>query len=734
MRLRREALAVVATASLLISLDALKPLVIDDTAYVAIARQIAAKPTDPFGFELFWYQEPTPALAILAPPVLPYWLGLGIAALGERPPLWKVWLLPFALLLGTSIHAIARRLAPGLEVPLLWLAIFSPVVLPALNLMLDVPALALGLAGMALQLRADEERRPSLALAAGLVFGVALQTKYGAVVLLAASLLHAVLERRWSLALRTASVATGVFAVWEALMRWRYGHSQFLDALGRLGSPLSPVDLVALLGSLAPALGLLALVALGCGRRTLAAASALPSAAVLALPWLPHGVSRWVGPPWSPPLTKNSAVLVFVPLGLAVAGILLFAEAKLLLRARPPAPPAARSERRLDLFVAGWLVCEIVGFFVLSPFPAARRTIGLWVAALFGVGRLAASRPARDRLAVNAIVAWGAAFGLLHAAADISDARAQQRALAEAEAEVRDLEHPTVPQTIWFVGHWGWQFYAEARGMRAVVPEVSRLSAGDWLLVPRGIHQQRIRIDPLDVRPQRSISIQGGFPWSTLPWAYIGSLPLRSRLEPPDRVLVYRVERSFVPARDRTHPGYSARPGGSVVAVASREPDSSRFRTRCSASTQMPRAFGCEAASSLARVSACSASARLPRPASASARRNSRSMPSSSPAAESPSSATASASPNRRCATRSVASVSSSAGLRPSRRIALAASRSASSSSRPLRANVQATAFWTSPRSGASLNASRRACSAPARSPWSSRSSALQSQSSGMAG
>ena len=45
-----------------------------------MAQQIAKAPLDPYGFEQFWYQQPQPANEVRAPPVLPYWLGLGMAS------------------------------------------------------------------------------------------------------------------------------------------------------------------------------------------------------------------------------------------------------------------------------------------------------------------------------------------------------------------------------------------------------------------------------------------------------------------------------------------------------------------------------------------------------------------------------------------------------------------------------------------------------------------------------
>src|SRR6202165_4541362 len=132
--------SVLAAAFLFTLLNALKPLHMDDTAYYYVAVHMAEHPLDPYGFKLFWEQEPDPANEVLAPPLLPYWWSLAIRLFGERPFLWKLWLFPFAFLFAWTLYRLFRRFDRGLEGPLLWMTVLSPTFLPSLNLMLDVPA------------------------------------------------------------------------------------------------------------------------------------------------------------------------------------------------------------------------------------------------------------------------------------------------------------------------------------------------------------------------------------------------------------------------------------------------------------------------------------------------------------------------------------------------------------------------------------------------------------------
>src|SRR5688572_28305331 len=129
------ALAVLVTVA-----NAAKPVTVDDTAYLLFARHIASNPTDPYGFSIFWRSYPEPAMAILCPPVVPYWLASGLRLFGESPVLLKLWLFPFVYALAWALRALLARFARGCEDFALPLLLLSPAVLPAVNLMLDIPA------------------------------------------------------------------------------------------------------------------------------------------------------------------------------------------------------------------------------------------------------------------------------------------------------------------------------------------------------------------------------------------------------------------------------------------------------------------------------------------------------------------------------------------------------------------------------------------------------------------
>src|SRR5262249_30264078 len=154
----------------------------------------------------------------------------------------------------------------------------------------------------------------------------------------------------------------------------------------------------------------------------------------------------------------------------AVLGMLwllgtLVAAFRLLLRR-----PMTRRTHRIDAFLTGWFLLELAAYFPLTPFPAVRRVMGLLVVGTLLAGRLASRTCSRrpGRTMVWCLCAGNVVVGLLVYAVDAFDAFALKNAAERSASLVRDRD----PQArIWFVGHWGFQFYAERAGLISIVPD-----------------------------------------------------------------------------------------------------------------------------------------------------------------------------------------------------------------------------------------------------------------------
>jgi hypothetical protein len=549
-------------------LNSLKALQVDDAAYYYVAAQIAEHPLDPYGFEIHWYQHPEPANYVLAPPVLPYWWAAAIRLFGDRPFLWKLWLLPISLLFVFALHALFRRFAPGLEMPLVTMTVLSPTFLPSLNLMLDVPALALGLTSLALYFTACDGDNIWLAIGAGLVAGLAMQTKYTAFLGpptmmlygLAAGFLKPgfswpVVLRKVVLGLAAGIVAAAVFVVWECYIAWQYGESHFvheyrltsrslldqlefalplLALLGGVASPLALLMGIALNRSPWAQIGTVVVIAVGFSLVVCLGATVQVRVTDILFP-IPND---WWMFNWS--LEDG----IFTVLGLLVAVPILGVAGRLLRQA------GNWSQSPYDWFLVLWLALEVAGYFVLTPFAAVRRIMGVVVVATLLAGRLAAATglsPERWSQVRWAVI--GTVFlGLVYYGVDLRDAWAAKEAAEDAAASIRSQD---ASATIWYVGHWGFQFYAERAGMKAVEPDQvsTPLRRGDWLVVPDPrLENQKIDFQRAFLQQVEQRSISDGLPLRTLRCFYAtAGAPLEHHHGPRRHVTIYRVTRDFVP-------------------------------------------------------------------------------------------------------------------------------------------------------------------------------------------
>jgi hypothetical protein len=528
-------LHVLATAVALTALNALKPLTADDPSYYWHAQQIARHPLDPYGGTMVFREIVGPSVHNVAPPVALYWMALGLRVTGDDPQRLKLWLLPFALLLTGACSGLLQRFARGLEAPGIWLIALSPAILPSLNLMLDVPALALSLTAVWVFLRAMDRDSWPLAIGAGAIVGLAIQTKYTGFTVGAVLLAAGFLRGRPAMAVAACAVAGLMFVGWEAWVLGRYGESQFLYFLGRRErgetGPRSVLDLirplVRMLGPLASPLIPLGLVGLGAAKRWILLSMALVAGAHLALALVPEGAPErvlsvynltlgWLGP----------ALLVIVA---AVAWRLV-----------------GREWRETDVrLLALWLAIELLAYLFLSTFPAARRTLGLFTVLVVLTCALA-SRACRlehgRRALVRGAAALSVALGGFYFVIDLDDARAERATVERVHSLVAGGGSGRVR---YLATNWGgFQFYAPRAGFLPVVPGRSTFAPGDWLVVPWNIQpKNRLTLEDSSLSRVEALSWGARLPLSTRDAFYLGTRPIR-RPDPDWRAaIVYRAVR-----------------------------------------------------------------------------------------------------------------------------------------------------------------------------------------------
>jgi hypothetical protein len=539
----RKIAMVTALALFVTFLNAIKPLHVDDPYFHYYAAQIAKHPLDPLGFQIFWWGRPNAANQQLAPPVFPYWWAIGIHLLGNHEVLWKCWLVGFIWLFVYAVNELLRRFAGPLAPILLVMTVLSPVFLPSVNLMVDVPALALGLAAIVGFMAAMDRDASWSIIGVGVLAGLAMLTKYTAFVVPGVFLAYGLVSGKPRQALKSltaAMTAAAVFAAWEMVVVCLYGESNFLCNLRQQDSSPNKylnlaVPLLTVMGGVAPALWLLSWAALGISRRIIVAGIVGVIVAFVAIVAVPMHYAQ----------VTHHLTVTHVMLG-ALGSLLIGTGPIVGLRLVRPNGQWLAPAGSSDWFLILWFILELGSYFVLSPFLAVRRVMGMYLVGTLIAGRLAArmcGEPSRLRL-IRVIAAVGILVGFFYYGIDLREAQIQRRTALKLAHWANREAKATTP---WYFGLWGMQYYLDQGGLQPVLPEQTTLRAGDCFAVGPGFWSGNLRLDDAPIELIDQIDLKGGIPVRTFPVYYNGRLPLYHQGGPWFHVSLYRVCADFTP-------------------------------------------------------------------------------------------------------------------------------------------------------------------------------------------
>ncbi len=196
---------------------------IDDTNILAIAKQIARAPFDPYGFDFNWTGTARPAFDILAnPPLVPALIAGWAGIFGWSEVSLHALTLLFALLAIAAFYSIR-----GDDLGAALLASSPAFFISSQTVMPDMLMLALMLGAVAAAMRyRDDGRLAPIAFACGFFAPIA---KYNAVILVAllATIAFTARERRRVLAGIAISPLIGL-SIWNLFTLWRYGAMHLL--------------------------------------------------------------------------------------------------------------------------------------------------------------------------------------------------------------------------------------------------------------------------------------------------------------------------------------------------------------------------------------------------------------------------------------------------------------------------------------------------------------------------
>ncbi len=485
-----------------------KPVHIDDTNFLSMARQAAIDPWRPHDFVINWQGSAQPAFEVLSnPPGIAWWL----AAVSDAP-VWiqHLWMLPWLWLAIWGAGQLGKMVA-GHSAGAAILIVGSPVAILATHALTpDLPLLACVLAGMAGILRSGPDahtRRWPWAL----LLGTAALFRYSG-----AALIPVVALWPWLHGERRAAAMLGLVAATPLTLLalhdiHAYGQIHLLAMTGFQSVANTGVDVLHKAAASLAMLGGAVVLPILCWRK--------PAKAVLGA-MLGAGLG-----------CTAVAVLGITGTG-ALAGVLFAACGGSVI-----AGALARRDPT-DVLLVSWLVIG-VAFLLFLRFSAAR----YWLPFMAPVVLLSL-RTASDRLVgLAGVVTMLLGLGL--ATDDLELAHAHEDA-----SKMAIDSSPDLPAQ--FAGHWGFQFHMEQAGWMPVEDDAT-IADGAILAAMKNAWPQSIRgcreaisiTDIPDSWPGPRIhtlhgganvhghSIAGEPPIPTLaPWS-LGSDPL-------DQLVIYR--------------------------------------------------------------------------------------------------------------------------------------------------------------------------------------------------
>jgi hypothetical protein len=441
-----------------------KAFTIDDTFFLRGAQQAVDDPLHPTAFEIVWFDAPE-RVGPTGGPLMAWLLMPAVLSARSESVAHAVQLLFLGLaLLGTVAFAIRLGMTPPWAMAAGLLLAATPTALGmAGTAMADVPAMALGVLGLERLAAWKQDGRSHQALLAAVFLGLGPLARPHAILilgigglLLVGDFLSPASWRRtsWTLWLPLA----GAVALTASVLVLTWDHAPGAPGLFGATSRMSS--------------------AASMGPNAVAFATHWVLALPLALPWLalrPLAVLRR----WWLLLIGGAAMVLLLEMANR--------------RSLPNAVIAALGIAVLwDLIADGWKRRDPIqvglGLWLLLPLaplpyphlPAKYHLASAPAAAILVAREMAVHGALRAKLVLGATAAFGLALGVAILRADAAFADLGRRAAAELIGPQVESGH-----RVWFVGHWGFQWYAERAGARAVTVTPPYPEPGDLLVASR---------------------------------------------------------------------------------------------------------------------------------------------------------------------------------------------------------------------------------------------------------
>jgi len=526
---------------------------VDDALFLWAAQHIAQHPLDPYRFDVVWDLTRLPMSEVTKnPPLASYYAALvaRVAGWSERA-LHLAFLIPaLSVILGT--YHLARQFT---ESPLIAAAatLLTPAFLvSSISVMCDTMMLAFWVWAIIFWTKGFATSRPHYFVISSLLISASALTKYFGAALIPLLLVYSLVRRDrvrvWAGYLLIPVLVLVAYQFWT---KGLYGQGLLLNVAGFSASQRNLAGQTSVLGNALVGLSFLG----GCmlpavflapvlwpWKRVLAgAALGLAAGFSVALGWVHLGNSvqtdhirlelhrHWI--------IVGAQLAIYIAAGLSVLALAV-----------------SDSTKRRDAasLLLGLWVC---GTFVFAAFLNwtinARSILPLIPAAGILFARRLDSVAAGTQVRKAAVIALAASVSLSMwiARADSAWANSARRAAATLHERIRNETG-----TIWFQGHWGFQYYMESYSARPVDFVNSVLSPGDMLIIPEN-NIETLKFPTELIASSELLEIDLHQRVSTMRWAmgagfyssFWGPLPFAFGHVPTERYFLFRIARPVTP-------------------------------------------------------------------------------------------------------------------------------------------------------------------------------------------
>jgi 4-amino-4-deoxy-L-arabinose transferase-like glycosyltransferase len=455
-----------------------KAIHLDDPVFLWSAQRIANHPFDPFGITVNWYGTPTSLAEITQnPPVVSYYLAIKGSLTGWNELGLHLALALPAILIVVGTYVLARQFCSQPELAAL-IVLATPIFLvSSTTLMCDITMLCIWIWAMIFWLRGLERSNPATLILAGVLIAAAALTKYFGACLIPLLFTYSLLRERrlgaWALPLLIPMIA---LAGYDWFTATTYGRAMFSGAGSyAVAVPRNTTLLLRSLTTLSFAGG--GIIAVLCfapllwSWRKLAILLLIALGVFCALVFTPN-IGRFT-------LRNQAGELRWLAL-IQLAAFVASGAGIVILVLRDLRRHQDASSALLALWTGGVLLFAAVfnwtvnGRTLLPMVPA----VAILIVRQIEQRSLNKSLPALWHYALPLIPA-----GLITLCCAYADT--VHAATARTAATTICAQYRAPSSTIWFQGHWGFQYYMEANGAKPLdFSTPGKVLPGDIVIIP----------------------------------------------------------------------------------------------------------------------------------------------------------------------------------------------------------------------------------------------------------